>query len=127
MRPHRLAVASTTVAHRNDLGNRLWVYPSIAIGATLLAILATIVSYDEHAPTALLVPFSIGSPSSMTHFVATARAAPIMLRVGKTPDDAARLASALDRFARWHALRATVQALTSFVFLWAVVVARETD
>jgi hypothetical protein len=61
---------------------------------------------------------------SVGHFLATSRAAPIMLRVGKTPDEAALLAPLLDRFARWHELRATLQVLTFFVLLWAVLVTR---
>jgi hypothetical protein len=44
--------------------------------------------------------------------------------VSKTPDDGALLSPLLDRFARWHAVRASLQALTFFVLLWAVVVAR---
>ncbi len=47
-----------------------------------------------------------------------------MLRVSKTPDDDACLAPLLDRFARWHAVRATLQVLTFFVLLWTLLVAR---
>ena len=118
------AVAYATFARGNDLGNGLWVYPSTAIGAAVLTILATIVAYFEHASAALVVPLSLATLTSIGHFLATSQAAPIMLRVGKTSDDAAVLASLLDRFARWHALRATLQVLTFFVMLWALVVAR---
>jgi|GraSoi_2013_60cm_1033757.scaffolds.fasta_scaffold29259_3 hypothetical protein len=121
------AVAYATFARGNDLGNGLWVYPSTAIGAALLTIAATVVAYMayvEHASATLVVPLSIATLTSIGHFLATSRAAPIMLRVGKTPDDDARLAPLLDRFARWHAVRATLQVLTFFVLLWAVVVAR---
>ncbi len=118
------AVAYATFARGNDLGNGLWVYPSTAIGAALLTIAATVVASVEHASATLVVPLSIATLTSIGHFLATSRAAPIMLRVGKTPDDDARLAPLLDRFARWHAVRATLQVLTFFVLLWAVVVAR---
>jgi hypothetical protein len=122
---HRIgAVAYATFARGNDLGNGLWVYPSTAIGAALLTVVATIVAYGGRASPAVLVPLSIAVLMSVGHFLATSRAAPIMLRVGKTPDDAALLAPLLDRFARWHALRATLQVLTFFVLLWAVVAAR---
>jgi hypothetical protein len=47
-----------------------------------------------------------------------------MLRVGKTADDEALLAPLLDRFARWNDVRATLQVLTFFVMLWALVAAR---
>ena len=118
------AVAYATFARGSDLGNGVWVYPSTAIGVALLAIAATIVAYVERDSPALLVPLSLATVLSISHFLATARAAPIMLRVSKTADDDALLSPLLDRFARWHALRASLQALTFFVLLWAVVVAR---
>lgn len=86
--------------------------------------MATIVAYVEHASSAVLLPLSIATILTVGHFVVTSRAAPIMLRVGKTPDNAAVLAPLLDRFARWHAARATLQVLTFCVMLWALVVAR---
>lgn len=118
------AVAYATFARGNDLGNGLWVYPSTAISAALLTIIATFVAYIEQAPAAVLAPLSIATLTSLGHFLATSRAAPHMLRVGKTPDDEALLSPLLDRFARWHAVRATLQVLTFFVMLWALVVAR---
>jgi hypothetical protein len=118
------AVAYAIFARGNDLGNGLWVYPATAIGAALLILVATIVAFVAHASAALLVPLSIATLASIGHFVATSRAAPVMLRVGKTPDDEALLAPLLDRFARWHAVRATLQVLTFFVMLWALVIAR---
>jgi hypothetical protein len=118
------AVAYAAFARGSDLGNGIWVYPSTAIGAALLTIVATITAYVTSAFVALLAPLSVAAVLSIGHFLPTSRAAPIMLRVGKTPDDAALLSPLLDRFARWHAARATLQALTFFVMLWAVVVAR---
>ena len=122
---HRIgAVAYATFARGSDLGNGLWVYPSTAIGAALLTVVATMVAYVERQPTTLLVPLSLATLTSIGHFVATSRAAPIMLRVGKTPNDDALLAPLLDRFARWSEVRATLQVLTFFVLLWAILVAR---
>lgn len=118
------AAVYATFARGNDLGNGLWVYPSTAISAALLTLVATIVAYVEHASAALLAPLSIAALTSIGHFLATSRAAPIMLRVGKTPDNEALLAALLDRFARWHALRATLQILTFLLLLWALLVAR---
>jgi hypothetical protein len=118
------AVAYATFARGSDLGNGVWVYPTWAIGATVLTIAATVVALIEQAPSTLLVPLVLASLTSIGHFLATAQAAPTMLHVGKTADDAALLAPLLDRFARWHVLRATLQALTFFLMLWAMVVAR---
>jgi hypothetical protein len=121
---HRIgAVAYATFARGNDLGNGMWVYPATAISAALLTIAATIVAFAENAPATLFALLSVATVLSIGHFLATARAAPIMLRVGKEPDDAALLSPLLDRFARWHAVRATLQTLTFFVMLWALAVA----
>lgn len=118
------AVAYATFARGNDLGNGLWVYPSTAISAALLTIVAMIVAYVEHASAALLVLLSIAALTSIGHFLATSRAAPIMLQVGKAPDNEALLSALLDRFARWHAVRATLQVLTFLLLLWALVAMR---
>jgi hypothetical protein len=117
------AVAYAAFARGSDLGNGLWVYPPTAIAAALLALVATVVAYVERQPAALLLPLTFAALTSIGHFVATSRAAPIMLRVGKTPDDEALLAPLLDRFARWSAVRATLQVLTFLLLLWALVVA----
>jgi hypothetical protein len=116
------AVAYATFARWNDLGNGLWVYPLTAISAALLTIVATIVAYFEHDSVVLLAPLSVAALTSIGHFLATSRAAPIMLRVGKTPDNEALLSALLDRFAHWHMLRATLQILTFFLMLWALLV-----
>ena len=122
---HRIgAVAYATFARGSDLGNGIWVYPATAILAALFTVAAAIVAYVERQPPALLLPLSIAVLTSIGHFLATAQAAPIMLRVSKTPDDDAVLAPLLDRFARWHAVRTMLQVLTFFVLLWALLVAR---
>jgi hypothetical protein len=117
------AVAYATFARGDDLGNGIWVYPSTAISVALLTIAATIVAYLENVQVTLLASLSVATVLSIGHFLATARAAPIMLRVGKTPDDAVLLSPLLDRFARLNAVRATSQALTFFVVLWVLALA----
>ena len=111
------AVAYARFARGNDLGNGLWVYPATAISAAVLTIVAAIVAYVEHASAALLVPLSIAALTSIAHFLTTSRAAPIMVRVGKTPVDETLLAPLLDGFARWSEVRAALQVLTFFVML----------
>ncbi len=118
------ARAYATFARGSDLGNGLWVYPSTAISAALLTVIATLVAYVQRQPPALLLPLSIASLTSIGHFLATSQAAPIMVRVSKAPDDDTLVASLLDRFAQWHAVRATLQVLTFFVLLWVLLVAR---
>ena len=116
------AVAYATFARGNDLGNGLVVYPLLGIGAVLLTLLATAVAYLERSPMEVVLPLSLASLLSLLHTFATTGAAPVMLSIKDAPDDEAILTAKLDRFARWHAVRATFQVLTFFVLLWALVV-----
>src|SRR6266478_2339611 len=116
------AVAYATFARGNDLGNGLVVYPLLGVGAALLTILATAIAYIERSPMEVLLLLSIASLLSVLHSFATTRAAPVMLSLKDAPDDEATLTAKLDRFARWHAVRATFQVAAFFVLLWALVI-----
>jgi hypothetical protein len=116
------ALAYATFARGNDLGNGLVVYPLLGIGAVLFTVLATAIAYLEHSSMGPLLLLSLASLLSLLHTFATTRAAPIMLSIKDAPDDETLLRVKLDRFARWHAVRATFQVLTFFVLLWALVV-----
>ena len=118
------AVAYATFARGNDLGNGLLVYPLLGVGAALLTVLATVFAYLVFAPMELLLPLSIAFLLSLLHTFATTRAAPIMLSLKNTPDDETLLAAKLDRFASWHAVRATLQVIAFFTLLWTLVVSR---
>ena len=116
-------IAYATFARGNDLGNGRVVYPIWAISATVLIFLATVVSWVTTQPLGLFLPLLLGSGTSVCHFLATSQAAPTMLSLKNTPNDETILAAKLDRFERWHAVRATFQVLTFFLMLWALVVA----
>lgn len=47
-----------------------------------------------------------------------------MLSIGKAPDVESVLAAKLDRFTRWHGVRAVFQVLAFFFALWALIEAR---
>jgi len=117
-------VAYATFARGNDLGNGRVVYPVWAISAALFTFIATGVAYVQHASPGLLLPLALASGTSIGHFLTTSQAAPVMLSLKNTPDDEALLKPKLDRFERWQVIRATLQVLTFFVLLWALVVAR---
>jgi len=116
------AVAYATFARGNDLGNGLVVYPLLGIGAALLTVLATAVAYIERSPMEVLLLLSLASLLSILHTFATTRAAPVMLSIKDTPDDEALLTAKLDRFARWHTVRATFQVVAFFVLVWALAI-----
>ena len=114
------AVAYATFARGNDLGNGLVVYPLLGVGAALLTVLTTAFAYVQHSRVEVLVLLSLASVFSLLHTFATTRAAPVMLSLKDAPNDETILAAKLDRFARWHAVRATFQALAFFVLLWVL-------
>ena len=116
------AVAYATFARGNDLGNGRVVYPLLGIGAVLLTVIATAIAFISHARGEVLLVLSFASLLSVLHTFATTRAAPIMLSIKDTSDDEAHVSAKLDRFARWHAVRATVQGVTFFLLLWTMVI-----
>jgi len=117
------AVAYASFARGNDLGNGLLVYPLLGIGAALLTWLATALAAVWHVSMEVLLLLSLASLLSLLHTIATTRAVPVMLSIKDAPDDQAILTAKLDRFARWHTVRATFQILAFFVLPWALVVA----
>jgi len=116
------AVAYATFARGNDLGNGLMVYPLLGVGAALLTLLATALAYVERSPMEVLLLLSIASLLSVLHSFATTRAAPVMLSLKDASDDEATLTAKLDRFARWHTVRATFQVVAFFVLMWALAI-----
>jgi hypothetical protein len=116
------AVVYATFARGNDLGNGLVVYPLLGIGAALLTVLATAVAYIERSPMEVLLLLTMASLLSILHTFATTRAAPVMLSLKDTPDDEAILTTKLDRFARWHTIRATFQVVAFFVLVWTLAI-----
>ena len=64
---------------------------------------------------------TIATALSIFHSLCTAKAAPIMLSLAKTPDEAQLLTQKLNRFARWHTFRAMLQGATFIVLVWALV------
>jgi hypothetical protein len=113
--------AYATFARGNDLGNGLILYPILGIGAALLTLLATLIAAFGQERTEVILFLSVASSLSLLHSFATTRAAPIMLSLKEAPDDEALLKAKLDRFARWHSIRAIFQVLTFFVLLWMLV------
>lgn len=116
-------VAYATFARGNDLGNGLFVYPLLGIGAALLTVLATVLAGASHSSMEVVLLLSLASVLSLLHTFATTRAAPVMLSLKEASDDEALLMAKLDRFARWHAVRAAFQVLAFFVLLWVLVIA----
>ena len=104
-----------------DLGNGLIWYPLLGLGAPLLSIAAALAVRSDRAARSEAAPAYAAAVLSVGHVLATTRAAPNMLGVRRLGDDADALRGALDRFERWQAVRASLQALTFAANLWSLV------
>ena len=117
---HRIgAVAYANFARGNDLGNGLRVYPFVVVGGGLLLLALTVVAHVTRQPTSLRYPLYAAALASIGYLGATAKAAPIMWSLKKTPDEARLLEHKLDRFAYWHAWRTAFQMGAFIALLWA--------
>jgi hypothetical protein len=116
-------VAYANFARGNDLGNGLVVYPALGISAAVFVFVTTITSYFAGVSPGVMAPLLLACVGAVAHSACTAKAAPIMLSLRRTPDDEAVLAAKLDRFAFWHGLRSTFQIATFVVLLWTLVAA----
>jgi len=114
------ALAYAAFARANDLGNGLFIYPLLGIGAALFTVLATAFAFISHARAEVVLLLSLATLLSILHTFATTRAAPVMLSLKDAPDDETILVAKLDRFARWHAIRAAFQVLAFVVLLWVL-------
>jgi len=113
-------VAYAAFARGADLGNGRVVYPVVAVGAAVLTFAAKVAVYLGRPTASTMLTLSVASLASVLHFAATSRAAPIMLGIGRAPDDPRVLQPKLEMFARWHGVRAALQVITFFVLLWAL-------
>jgi hypothetical protein len=119
---HRLGIAAFAAFSRaNDLGRGLFFYPFMGISAALLTILAGLDAILRATPLAQAWPLYVAVLLAILHSIATSRAAPNMLSLGKTSGDEKNLAATLDRFAFWHNVRAVLQVLDFFFLIWAML------
>lgn len=119
---HRMGVVAFAAFSRaNDLGTGLIVYPVLGIGAALLTMLAAVTAYLQGTALAQAWPLYTSAVLALLHSVTTARAAPNMLSLRQPNIGEAKLTEALNRFARWHNLRAGLQLINFIMLVWAMV------
>jgi hypothetical protein len=104
-----------------DLGNGLIVYPILGLGAAVFTISAALAAFLQKTPLAHSWPLYISALLAVFHSVTTSRAAPNMLSLRQPINDEATLTEMLNRFAKWHNLRAALQLLNFMALVWAVV------
>jgi hypothetical protein len=119
---NRIGIKNYAVYARGaDLGPGVYWYAILSNAAVLASIAAAWLGWVQTSGR-LLVPLQLCAVFSLAHTVATLRAAPTMFKTSKVSlDDEQTLRTLFDRFARWQALRATLQVLTFALSLWSVV------
>jgi hypothetical protein len=113
-------IAFSAYSRAADLGNGIAWYAIIGVGAALLTIAAAISAYLQVAPGSVALPLYLAALTSLLHSFTTMRAAPTNFRQRQAADDATRLTAIFDRFERWQTVRASLQAVTFGLTLWAL-------
>jgi len=121
---HRLGViAYSQYSRASDLGNGIFLYGTLGVGAALLNIAAGIVAYWQDISSHRSSPIYIGALFAVLHSLATTQAAPSLFRQRQvSADDEALLSSIFDKFTRWQTIRCVLQEINFGVNLWALIV-----
>jgi hypothetical protein len=109
-----------TYSREADLRNGLRWYPAMGIGTLLANVAAAMaVHHDPVAQRSAALPTRAAALIAIGHMLATARAAPNMLRVRRT-EDPDSLKAALEGFTRWQAVRTGLDVLMLAANLWSL-------
>jgi hypothetical protein len=109
-----------TYSREADLRNGLRWYLAMGIGTLLANVAAAIaVHHDPASPRSAALPTRAAALIAIGHMLATARAAPNVLRVRRT-EDPDSLKAALEGFTRWQAVRTGLDALMFTANLWSL-------
>lgn len=114
-------VAFARYARVADLGNGRFLYPLLGISGPIFTWAALAAALATREGARIWVPLAVASGLCVLHTVTTVRAAPTMMKVGRTEDRPELIAPLLDRFARWSVPRTVLQVLTAATLLWVLV------
>jgi hypothetical protein len=119
---HRMgAVAFSAYSRAADLGNGVWWYAILGIGAALLTLAAAIAAYLNRLAFNLAMPLYIAAALAVLHSLTTTQAAPANFSQLQVMQDETALTRVFDRFEKWQALRAALQVLNFASLLWALL------
>lgn len=106
---------------RQELHRSLVWYPVLGVGGVLANLAAAVaVHRDGGAARSAGLPSRAVALLAVGHLATTAKAAPHMVRVRET-DDEASLREALEGFTRWNRARAVLDTLAFAANLWSLV------
>jgi hypothetical protein len=115
------ALAFSAYSRSADLGPGILWYATLGIGAALLTVAAAVAAVAARIASPVTVPLVVAAGLSLLHSLATARAAPTNFSQRHVPQTEEALEAVFTRFARWQALRASLQVLTLGATLWALI------
>lgn len=104
-----------------DLRAGLILYPLVAITHALLTLGGAIAISRSSGLSAAFVPAYSAAALALLGLALTARAAPVMLSLGKAASDAAAHQRAFDKFFFWSLLRGIAQVLAFAANLWSIL------
>ena len=120
---HRLGMrAFSAYSQASDQANGLVWYAGLGIGSALLTIAAAAWALTLSLPIDRLLPVILAGGFAIAHSMTTARAAPINWSQRAVSDDEVALTRIFQRFARWQALRATLQLATFLLMVSTLLV-----
>lgn len=119
---HRIgAVACAAYTQAADLGPGVLWYGILGVGAALITIAAAAAAVAQHVAVSITEPLGVAAALSILHSLATTQAAPTMFSQRRVSQTEQALGAVFTRFARWQAVRATMQVLTLLAILWGLI------
>ena len=106
-------------SRRADMGNGFILYPSLAIGGTVLNVISAAMQLSAGGANGKFLAMAVASLLSLAGLLATTRAALYMLSLRRV-DDETGLAQAFVGFDRWGTVRAALQILAFVAMLVAL-------
>jgi hypothetical protein len=118
---HRIGpVAFAELSRATDLSGGLVFYPALAIGSALLSCAVWLATVRTKAPRSTRWQAAAAAVSALLVLGVTMQAAPIMFRIGASPNDAASIQPLADRFAALTNIRALFADAGAVALLWAL-------
>jgi hypothetical protein len=118
---HRIGARAYSAYSRasHASNGRFWLVP-LGVGGAALTVAVAIWALALDLPGDRSVPVFLAGGLALAHTLSTLKAVPVNLSQWKGNLDDEALSAVLSRFARWQALRASLQLLTFVVAVWAL-------